>query len=493
MSKLNSLIVLINSMDSTEKRYFALQTRMYEGEKDYQVLFQIIQKSGLNHEVVKTAYKKLRPDSSFEIICNHLYQILLDKLSTKDCENEVESQVLKAYQQIRFLFKRSLFDECFQMIKKYKAIALEYELFGHYLLLTKFEIKIYNQLEFSGIDEDLLIKKQAKIESVSRQQRAIENHTGLYNLITIRQIKQGPIRNETERERLNDLAFNELQANSGQSKESFEAQKLHLLFQSAYFMKTANPKSSLKIYYELNELFENNRKLWGNPPILYLNHIRGILNSLRWFRHYSEMPYFIDKIKNLMPEYPTARNNIQHLVFNFESLILTDQHHFKEALTHKNRFDSENADKSFNLPFVSQAEIILQHATVYFWNKEYKKALKTIRPLLNIGKPFNQLPQTKSIRFLNVLIHFELNDFDYLDSEIRSFESDLKKRNALFKTEDLILKGIKQFNKKSDQRVRNRNLQDLIEKLILLQEDPFEKQLLNSFDFIYWLETKIQK
>lgn len=490
MSKLDSLIVLINSMDSMEKRFFGLHTKMHEGEKDYQLLFQVIQKSSLKTESVRAEFNKLRPNASFEITSNHLYQIILNKLSAKDLESEIEFQVLKAYQQARFLFKRTLVDESLQLITKYKSVALEYELFSHYLLLAKLEIRIYNQLEFSGLDEDSLIKKQAKIESVSRQQRAVENHTGLYNLIMLRQIKQGPVRNKAEREKLNDLAFNELQANSGQNKNSFEAQKLHLLFQSAYFMKMANPKSSLKVQYELNELFENNPKLWGNPPVYYLNHLNGILNNLRGFGHYSQMPFFIDKMKALLPDYPTIRNYILQPVFIFESIILTDQHRYMEAREHLSLFESEWTDKPVNLPFVSQVEITLQQATVLFWNKEYRLAMKAIHQLLNVGKPFSQLPQIKSIRFLNILIHFELNDVDYLDSEIRAFQRDHKKRNNLFKSEEIILKGIKHYNNETDQRKKRENLQNQIEKLIQLKEDPFEKQLLNSFDFIYWLETK---
>ena len=158
------------------------------------------------------------------------------------------------------------------------------------------------------------------------------------------------------------------------------------------------------------------------------------------------MPFFIEKMKALIPDYPSARINIQYPVFIFESLILTDQHRFPEALAHLQHFENEWNEKFVNLAFISQAEIILQQATVYFWNKEYKKALKLIRPMLNVGKPFNHIPQTKSIRFLNILIHFELGDFDYLDSEIRSFERELKKRNQLFKCEELILKSIRQHN-----------------------------------------------
>ena len=491
MSKLDSLIVLVDSMDTAEKRYFQLNTKMHEGKKDYQMLFDLILQSGMTPELIKNKFKKQKSDASFEITCNHLYHSLLNKLSAKDAQKEVEFQVLKAYQQARFLFSRNLYNDAFQFIEKYKTIALEYELFSPFLLLAKLEIRFYNQLDFNEVDENILVKLQSKIESVSRQQRAIENHTGLYNLISIRQIKQGTIRNEAEKEKLNDLAFNELQAISGQLKNSFEAQKLHLLFQSAYFMKTANPKSSLKVYSELNELFENNRKLWGNPPYFYLNHLKGILNNLRWFGKYDEMPFFIDKMKTLQPEQNSGKYFIQSLIYLFDSLILTDQEKYPESLLHLEKQGTEIFEKCSSLPFTLRTELTLQIATVYFWNKEYKKALRIIRPLLNVGKPFLQLPQIKTIRFLNILIHYELSDFDYLDSEIRSFGRDLVKRNKLFKSEEIILKGIKLCSKESDHQKKIRNLKIQIEKLNQLKSDPFENQLLKTFGFMEWFESRL--
>lgn len=491
MTKLDSLLILINSMDSAEKRYFQMNTKMHEGKKDYNLLFDLIQQSDATTDTIKTKYKKQKPNASLEITCIHLYNLLLEKLSRKDAEKDIELQILKAYQQAKFLFNRNLYSDAYQIIEKYKTIALEFEFFSPYLMLAKLEIRLYNQLEFIDMNENTLVKLQSKIDSVSRQQRAIENHTGLYNLISIRQIKEGTIRSEAEKEKLNDLAFNELQAVSGQTKNSFEAQKLHLLFQSAYFMKTANPKSSLKVYYELNELFENNHNLWGNPPHLYLNHLKGILNNLRWFGHYSEMPFFIEKMKVVLYNQPLGKNFIQNLIYLFESLILTDQQKYKEALVHLEKQGIELLEKSTSQPFVSRAELVLQISTVYFWNKEYKKALKIIRPLLNVGKPFLQFSQIKTIRFLNILIHYELNDFDYLDSEIRSFERDLVKRNKYFKSEEIILKGIKQCSKENNREKSIKNMREQIEKLEQLKTDPFENHLLKTFGFIHWFKTKL--
>jgi hypothetical protein len=476
-------------MDTSEKRYFQLNTKMHEGEKDYQLLFDLIRKSDMSADSIKIKFKAQKPDASFEITCSHLYHLILDKLLMRDTEKEVEQKVIRAYLESKFLFRRSLHDDAFQLIEKYKAIALEYELFGPFLMLAKLEIKFYNQLEFSHIDENHLLKLQAKIESVSRQQRSIENHTGLYNLISIMQFKHGMIRNETEKEKLNDLALNESQVVSGQTKNSFEAQKLNLLFQSAYFMKTVNPKSSLKVYYELNELFENNQKLWGTPPYFYLNHLKGTLNNLRWFGRYNEMQFYIDKMKALLVNESTGKDFIQNLVFLFESLTLTDQKKYTEALLHLEKQDQSWIQKISSLSFASRIEFVLQSATVYFWNKKYKKALKIIQPILNIGKPFLEMPLIKTIRFLNILIHYELEDFDYLESEIRSFERDLVKQSKLYKSEKIILKGIKQCCKGNELRKNAKTVRTQVEKLYQLKTDPFENQLLKTFGFIEWFET----
>ena len=89
---------------------------------------------------------------------------------------------------------------------------------------------------------------------------------------------------------------------------------------------------------------------------------------------------------------------------------------------------------------------------------------------------------------MNILIHCELHDFDYLESEIRSFERDLKMRNKLFQSEKIILKSIRLIMSTTEQNKLRKQLQEQKQQLIRLKNDPFERQLLNSFDFIYWLE-----
>jgi hypothetical protein len=150
-------------------------------------------------------------------------------------------------------------------------------------------------------------------------------------------------------------------------------------------------------------------------------------------------------------------------------------------------------EKIASQPFVSRAELTLQLATIYFWNQEFKKAIRIILPILNAGKPFTQVPHVKTLRFINMLIHLEQNDFDYLDSEIRSFERSMKKKDTPFRSEEIILNVIRLFCRHTDSLKRTRYMEEQIRTLQELNQDPYENQLLKMFDFIYWIEMKARK
>jgi hypothetical protein len=91
---------------------------------------------------------------------------------------------------------------------------------------------------------------------------------------------------------------------------------------------------------------------------------------------------------------------------------------------------------------------------------------------------------------LNLLIHFELGNYDYLDYEIRSVERVLSIRKKLYKSEKALLQFFRRYLKAHP---RPDLLQALHKQLQALAHDPYEKALLLSFDFISWVEAKIHK
>lgn len=492
MTKIDTLLLLVNSMTKAEKRFLQLNIKMYNVNKEYQILYNLLQQPKTNAISVKSAFKKQRPKSSFDISCHHLYRLIVKNLIAFESEKDIENVLLKNMQECRLLFRRNLFDDCFRQIEKSKALSLKHEKFSIFCMFSRMELQMFNQLEFREISEEELVKMQSKLESVSRQQRAIDNHYSLYNLIRHRQVNQGPTCTEAEKIKLNDLAFNELQANIGQMKNSFEANKIHLLFQSSYFMMTANPKSSLKVYYELNELFELNKQLWASPPVYYLNHIQGILQNLRVFGQFDEMPYFIKRAGEISKADSKAENLVNHLVFIFESYILTDQQRYTEALHHLEKSKGKIAELQSNLPLSLYAEIVLQLAFIRYKNMLLREAMNELRPILNRGKSIHQLAIYPSIRLFWVMIHFDLRDFEYLLYEIRSFERELGKLPGSKQSERLMLTLIKKLINTYESKKQKLLIENSISLLGELMNNPNENLRIKSLDLIGWLNHQLK-
>lgn len=64
---------------------------------------------------------------------------------------------------------------------------------------------------------------------------------------------------------MNDLVLSELYLIANSSYRSFEANKLHLLFQATYYLNVGNYKLAIQYYQELIGLFNENQHLILNP------------------------------------------------------------------------------------------------------------------------------------------------------------------------------------------------------------------------------------
>ena len=258
-------------------------------------------------------------------------------------------------------------------------------------------------------------------------------------------------------------------------------------------MMMGNPRSSLKVYYELNDLFESNKQLWASPPVFYLYHIQGILHNLRIFGQLDEMPYFIERAREIIKSDNSAGNLVNYLVFLFESFILTDQNQYSKALIHLDKSKNMISDIQANLPLASYAELVLQTAFVRYKNKQFREATKELRSIINLGKPMHQLAVYPSIRLLMAMIRFDLRDFEFLSYEIRSLERELKQLPGQKRSERLILELIKKLVNTNNQKKQVQLLKESILDLEELIKNPNENLRIKSLDMIGWLKMNLKK
>jgi len=288
------------------------------------------------------------------------------------------------------------------------------------------------------------------------------------------------------------LVFSELSIPASFAPEKFEISKLHQLFQSNYLISVGDYKSALRSYYELNNLFEANKHLWNAPPVYYLLTVEGVLESLRSIHNYEGMVYFIDQLKKLSTQSVDFRTNLTCIIFLYELFPLIDHGNFSAAALLMDNYNEKLYEKLFSLSRARQAELCLYTSLIHFGNSSYQKAHKFLSQIIIRGKTYYYLPLYRTIRLVNLMILYQLGDFDLIRYEIRSIKRDLSVTEKGYKIERFLLR----FLLKKMPAVKSKRL-DLWEKVSRefddIQHDVFEQQVLRIFDFTAWVESLINQ
>ena len=88
---------------------------------------------------------------------------------------------------------------------------------------------------------------------------------------------------------------------------------------------------------------------------------------------------------------------------------------------------------------------------------------------------------------------FEMNDLDMLHQNIKSLYKLLCKKQSLHGFERVVIEFFRETSKLRGDANLMAALIKLRKKLISLSKNPFEKRVLEDFDFISWVESKIEK
>src|SRR5690606_34883007 len=130
----------------------------------------------------------------------------------------------------------------------------------------RMELTALADLGFPNMDEQDLVDKQMKAKRTLQSLRQLQEHYSLYELLSHRLIKGVLSIDENSDKKVNDLILSELSLTTRGSQDEFEPQKLHLLFQSFFFIHTGEYRAALRIFNELNRLIESNESMWDYPP-----------------------------------------------------------------------------------------------------------------------------------------------------------------------------------------------------------------------------------
>jgi len=490
MSKIEHLHTLIKSLSKTEKRYFRWGNPWKPGDKIYGDLYDLIEKDGDSVQDTKDKLRIAYPDAVLEPAYKHLYKMLMRSLRNYEADKSVENKLINLIGNVKILFNKGIFELCFSEIEKGKKLAIGYEKFDYYILFARLELQYLSVLEFPNIDEPALIQKQNKLMEILNQETFLFRHASLYEILTLRHHKQGIVRSEIERTQLNDLLLKEYQVTSTRKYPSFDSDKLHLHFQSTFFLMTGSPNQSLKIFKELNLLFQERKNLWADSPVSYIYLLHGILTDLYLTEKYEDMGYYLQELKSVNPNSDSLNTLQQKLIFLHQLGMYIGHSNHLEAQAITTAYENGLFSDKGNVHSNTSAIIHFRMIELNFILTDYSKSLQLVNIIVNSKGPFLSSQLYALGRLLHMLIHLELKNEDYLYYEVKSVERKLKSGKKLFTLEKITIQFLKKWVNGKDLDTALKTYEKQLEEL---EKNKYENHLLRQFPFRKWVVSRISK
>ncbi len=486
-------IRLVKSLSGPEKRYFKLYARRQSGSRDYLDLFNIIDVcDDPEAAVIARAFSKKHALSSLNSAARYLVKVLTDCLIQLKTEKDPLFQSLQGIMRVRVLQERSFPEEGYRELKRIRSQA--HGLQQHFIeyITYRNELDFLSDANFPGIGDKQLVETQMKAKSLLRHLNHIQDHHSLLELLKYRLVHAGRISSEENKKKLNDLVLSEMGLVSGKTDNSFAAQKLHLLFQSFFFTDIGDYRSAHKTFASLSRLFEQNLGLLDNPPLDYLSTLNGILDSLHLLEHYEEMGPYIDKVMQIdRPDYPEYfRYQVRKTAVVYGLVSLLSRQKFHEAIAQIRVIQTDLLPAYHMVNEEKQWELYFYGSLAHFGVKDWKKAHQLTGEVMRKHEPHLQWLICKATRLLNIIIHFEKGDVDYIEYEIRSYQRFFGKQQLL-RSEQLLFRFIKICPDGRRKKLPELQRKKLLRESEAVQHDRYERQLLKYFDLTGWIRARL--
>ncbi len=502
MNPSGELFKLIKSLTKSEKRFFKLSSSLQSGEKNYLRLFNAIEKQKeYDEEAIKKSFKNERFVKHLPSEKNHLYKLILKSLRSYYTDSNVSSVLKEEIKNIEILYGKALYKECSKLIRKSKKTAYEHEKFYYLLELIKWEKLLLEEEYMSGnFDQNLnqLIKEE---QEVIEKLRNVAEYQILYSKINYVFRKGGYVRNDKEKQIVNEISDYHLikGANTALSKRAAA---------TCYYIKglcavvNYEYRKSYQSFCRVSSIFENSPMLIQDIPKQYIKSLENLLLCFIDHKDFKSFFDLFDKIQSIKdsPEFSSIDIQLKIFTSSYRAELIAYERmgQFNRALE---RVDEilDGLEKYKNKIPKEDLLLFYYHLSyIFFGAGKIKEALKWLNLVLNDNEANLRQDVYSFARLFNLIIHFELGNYDLLDYIIKSTNRFYLKRkrelNREYKFETVFLGYFKSIAKLyADEEKLQPLFKQLQSEIQLVLKDNYEKVAMEYFDFVTWIDSKIRK
>jgi hypothetical protein len=496
MNKNTELFHLIKSLSKSEKRYFKLNASLFHENSLLILLFNILDKQEVyNVKEMISAFKKKKAAKQLSLSKNRLYSLILKTMRNYYADKTLDHQINVMFQNVSFLLHKRLVKEALNELVKIEKIALAHERFSN--LIEVMEIR----WNLTGVVNSELIYNQMlellkKIENVS-QYRFMQDKV-------VSAIRETTViaRNQEEVKKVKSLIRNSYFENEAMASTHMSKSYYYIThFFYARFIGDAN--TAYNVCKSHIRYLEKHQEFIHQNPKSYRVALTNYLVSQSDTRKFNDFWKTIEKLALIPDKYTEANNtdfrtDVKLRVYEKKLgyYFYTLQYQKGAELIPEIEAWRDSVDLDSQAGFdISLCIFAMQ---LFFMLSNYNEALKWLNYILNKNNEEQEVAKAYQVfaRILSLLIYYETGDLDLLEYKIRSSERFLSKTKQLHQVENDIIFFFRNNVLNGKENI-DKGFRSLKAKLKSTRNDPLEehylKDYLRDFDFISWIDSKIEK
>ena len=492
MSK--ELFELIKSLSKQEKRHFKLFAQRHRiGSEIISIkLFDAIaSQKEYNDQTLKIKFLKTGFSVHFAVTKHNLFYLILKSLNAYN--TDVNRELDELIHSINILYNKQLFHTCKKLLLKAKKIAVNLEKWERLIELEQIEGKIhlsdFDMKQFKSFAESSYLNKKSAIQKIEN----VSDYRLLYYRIMTRMGKSDMTRKKSELTGYKKITRNKLFKNEHYAK-SLNARYYFYASRYFYYRAIGNLQENYSYQLKMVEFLEKYPQFIRQDNQKYIAALNNLIIAQTQLKLFDQALITVYKLREMISKYKLPST------FDLKMRIFTRSYHselqiyilvgeFSKGIKIAHHIE-EGLKKFFRkIGIEYQIMFYYQLFYVYFGNEQYSKALHFLNKVLSHKQIIN-LPEVNSIaRITNLILHYEIGNFDLLEHVVRAVKRNLELSNRLFKVESALLKFIR---KEAVQEETQQSFLELKKEIENIIQDPFEKKILEYFDFISWIESKIE-
>lgn len=494
----DELFLLIQSLTQSEKRYFKIfsSTHVKGKKNNYVQLFEIIDKQKkYDEQAIIQQFAQASFIKQFAVTKNYLYRFILKSLRAYHAGHDIDSKITEGFESAKILYHKGLYKKCIQLLKKVKKLAHSHQKYEHILNLLDLERDImYKYLLTDDLQNYLQDsrKESKKVLDIIKDKyelRMLEYESSrLYRNYTM-------ARSDDELKKYETILQHPL-VKGEPSKLPFDAQWSYHNIYGVYYTVQEDYENAAKCDERLLQLFENNALYRANNIGKYIRVLNNLIYSYTELKKYAEFQEILLKIR-CIPQYYTVSLTQQSLIFEttyFRELsYFFNTRQFQKGLQMVPAIEKGLAKFGDMMLVEFKASLLFLISKLYFYTNHLQEARSWAEKITFEEEPTSADDMICYARILILLIHYDLGNKQFLESEIINTKRFLKKKNRLYKVETEVLRYLTKLVKAKSTSKKQQLFMDFKEKLNYLMTLPYEQRASSFLNVTNWLDSKIQQ